>query len=120
MPDAPFDILSPKYDFVFKQLFGDAADRGDALARELLDEVVGHFAVAINNIVLICDPGRIVFFGDYARCGEYFLRTLRERANDVSLRGVDKRTEIDVCTTEMERGAVGVARHMTDMLFRDK
>ncbi len=24
MPDAPFDILSPKYDFVFKWLFGDA------------------------------------------------------------------------------------------------
>ena len=24
MTDAPFDILSPKYDFVFKQLFGDA------------------------------------------------------------------------------------------------
>lgn len=99
---------------------GVAADRGDALARELIDEVVGYFAIAINNIVTVCDPGRIVFFGDYARCGDYFLRTLRERADNVSMRGVSKRTAIDVSTMEIERDAVGVARHMTDRLFANK
>ncbi len=98
---------------------GSAADRGDALARRLLDEVVGHFSVAINNIIVLCDPGKVIFFGDYARCGEYFLRELRARAGSLTMHGIDKRTEIEVSALGDDHGAAGAANHMADKLFAD-
>ncbi len=98
-------------------VIGGAADEGDELARRLLDEAAGHFAVAINNIVIVCDPGRVVFFGDYARCGEYFINTLRKRTAELTMRGVDKRTSIDVSAIEEFSGLVGAANHMADRLF---
>lgn len=94
-----------------------AAERGDELARRLLDEVAGFFAVTVNNIVHICDPGTIVLFGDYALAGEFFLSRLRERFEALNLLGIDKRTRIECSTLGIEHGVVGAANHMTDMLF---
>lgn len=56
---------------------GKAADAGDPLGKLLFDEMAGYFAIALNNIVQICDPGQVVFFGDDAHCGEYFYQALR-------------------------------------------
>lgn len=94
-----------------------AADAGDTLARFLLDEVAGYFAIAVNNVIQICDPGRIVFFGDYAQSGSYFLEKLRTLVAHLNLHGVDKRTHIDVSDLGDEQGVVGAATHMTDKLF---
>ena len=96
---------------------GKAADAGDPLARTVLDGMVKYFAVAVNNIVQICDPGVIVLFGDLARLGGYFLDGLRERAHSLSLHGIDKRTRIEYSVLGDEHGVVGAANHMTDSLF---
>lgn len=96
---------------------GWAADKGDALARRLLDEAAGHFAVAINNIIVVCDPGRIVLFGEYARCGEYFLKELRRRAAGLSMNGVEKCTVIEATMLEEQYGVIGAANHIADKLF---
>ena len=93
------------------------ADGGDVAARMVIDETVGHFAVAINNIVQICDPGTIVLFGDFARLGSYFLETLKERVYSLSLHGIDKRTLIECIEFSDNHGLIGAANHMTDTLF---
>lgn len=98
-------------------LFCSAAERGDGLARRLMDEVVGWLAVAINNVVQICDPGTVVLFGDYAQAGEYFLSRLRETFEGLNLRDIDKRTQIERSVLADEHGVVGAANHMTDFLF---
>lgn len=96
---------------------GMAADRGDALALKLIEEIAGAFAVAINNIVYICDPGRVIFYGDYVRLGQKFLETLREKVRSASLHGIDKRTEIDYCKLDDSHGVIGAANRVTDTLF---
>lgn len=96
---------------------GAAADAGDALARKLVDEMVRHFGVAVNNIVHVCDPGLVLLFGDYADAGEYFLQTLRKRVHSLSLEGIDKNTEIEYSPVAPEHGLIGAAIHMADTLF---
>lgn len=94
-----------------------AAARGDALAVRLVNEVIGHFAVAINSIIHVCDPGRILLFGDYAEAGDYFLELLRDKVNVMSMPGVDKRTVIERADVDEDRGVIGAAHYMTDFLF---
>ena len=94
-----------------------AANAGDDLACTMLREAAGHFAVAVNNIVQISDPGTVVFFGDYAAAGGFFLDELRRRVRDMSLRGIDKRTRIEYSFLDDDHGIIGAANHMTDTLF---
>lgn len=94
-----------------------AADQDDPLAREVIDEVVGFFAVAVNNIMHICDPGVVVLFGDYAAAGSYFLDTLRNKVRLLSLRGIDKQITFECSTIGDEHGIIGAACHMTDAYF---
>ena len=94
-----------------------AADTCDALARAVLDEVIGHFAVAINSIVHICDPGRVVLLGDYATAGSYFLNSLARRIGETSLHGIDKRTIIECSRLSDDHGVIGAASMMTDTMF---
>lgn len=96
---------------------GEAADNGDELAKTLLNEVSDHFAVAVNNIVHICDPGKIVLFGDFSKMGKYFLETLRSKANGFCLHGIDKRTRIEYSAFGDDYGVVGAANRVTDSLF---
>ncbi len=96
---------------------GVAADGGDAAARSLLAEAAKHFAVAVNNIVQICDPGTVVLFDDFTRLGAYFIETLRNNIRDMSLHGIDKRTKIECSDCAEEHGLVGAANHMTDTMF---
>lgn len=94
-----------------------AAVKGDALAVRLVDEVAGYFAVAINNIIHVCDPGTILLYGDYADAGEYFLERLKEKVEAMSMRGIEKRTRIEPSTIDEDGGVIGAAHYMTDALF---
>lgn len=96
---------------------GRAADAGDALAVRLLDGIAEHFAIAINNIVLVCDPGMVVLFGDFTNLGEYFLEVIRSRVANMSLHGIDKRTSIEYSHLTEEHGEIGAANRVTDALF---
>ena len=96
-----------------------AAERGNVKAGEIIDEAARHFAVAINNIVQVCDPGHIVLFGEYARLGDKFIDTVREKVESLTLRGVGKKTRIDRSSLDEEAGVVGAANHVADMFFSD-
>lgn len=95
----------------------EEADRGDALARETMDEVTGYFALAVNNIMHTCDPGTVVLFGDYAAAGAYFMENLRSRIQHMNLHGIQKRVSLECSVITDEHGVVGAASHMTDAYF---
>lgn len=94
-----------------------AAERDDALAKDVVDEVTGHFAVAVNNVVHICDPGTLVLFGDFACGGSYFTESLLQKVQGMNLHGIDKRIAIECSTIGDEHGIIGAACHMTDAYF---
>jgi len=63
---------------------GDAADEGDVLAREILDDVGAWLGVGLAGFVNLLNPERIVVGGGIAAAGDWILgpawRVLRERA----------------------------------------
>ncbi|MCD8350790.1 MAG: ROK family protein [Planctomycetaceae bacterium] len=94
-----------------------AADAGDALARKLMDRSVRYFGMAIQNIILACDPGLIVIQGSYARAGEYFLEQIRHRINGFPLFSMDKETRIECSDLDDESCLTGAAFLMADIYF---
>jgi len=53
---------------------------GDALARELMDEVIKCFAAGIHNAILFYDPEIVIIQGVFAEAGYYFIETLRRES----------------------------------------
>lgn len=103
-------------------LFADileAANRGDPLARRLVDESVRHFAVGLNNVLQICDPGLIVIQGEYARAGEYFRKTLGERIRVASLSDFEKSVQIEYSQFGDEGAIIGAGSHIADMYINN-
>ncbi len=95
----------------------EASNQNDDLACQLIDQACSYFALAINNIVQICDPGTVVLYGDYAEAGEFFLTRLRKKVNGMTMCGIDKRTRIEYTSVPDGCGVVGAANLMADALF---
>lgn len=82
---------------------------GDALARELMDEVIKWFAAGIHNAILFYDPEIVIIQGVYAEAGDYFIETLRRRVQEVSLRQVPLDIKIEYSRLGNKVGAIGAA-----------
>lgn len=115
-PDSPLFAGDGKEPVRFRDI-ARAADEGDRLSRQLLDRSVGYFGMAIQNIILACDPGLIVIEGAYARAGDYFLEQLRHRINGFPLFSMDKETRIEVSDMDDESCLTGAACLMADSYF---
>ncbi len=97
-------------------IIAGAAERGDGLARELIQEAAGNFAVAINNVVQICDPGSIIMYGDYAAAGDFFMSSLKDRLDRMSLLFAGKKIQIERSGLDDEYGLLGAAHFVADSL----
>lgn len=87
-------------------------EAGDLLSLALIDEAVGWFAIAIHNIILMFDPEVVVIQGTYAKAGEYFIRSLRDRIGTVSLLNVTHGTRIECSQLDDEEaGTLGAASY---------
>lgn len=101
---------------VYRDIFS-AAEEGDALARGFLDEAAGFFAIAINNVVLACEPELLILQGEYAGAGEFFLSRLRERVAAQSLSKMEKSVRIVYSSLGDWQGALGAAHFAADKFF---
>jgi predicted NBD/HSP70 family sugar kinase len=95
-----------------------AADRGDAFAREFVDEAIGYFATALNCIVQIGDPGLVIIQGEYASAGDYFISALKERLQGQSLVSMRKKIEVEYSVLGANGFLFGASLFMSDDLFR--
>ncbi|MCC8166410.1 MAG: ROK family protein [Planctomycetes bacterium] len=93
-----------------------AADAGDDLSRRLLDDAAKFMAMAINNIVQVCDPELIIIQGEYAGAGDYFLQRLNERVRRISLVNMDKGIQI-IYSQLGQQGVIGAAYFAADQFF---
>jgi len=86
-----------------------AYNQKDELATKLLDEIIGWFAIAFSNIIMMIDPEIIVIQGIYAKAGHYFLDNLRERVNQLVLPKIKKDVDIEYSKFGPEVCALGAA-----------
>ncbi|MCC8116504.1 MAG: ROK family protein [Planctomycetes bacterium] len=97
-----------------------AAAAGAEQAGTLLAGLASAIAAAFGNIVLLCDPGTIVLYGDYARLGDAFLSRLRLQLADAGRPGGANQTRIECSNLSDVDGILGAATFITDSLFTRK
>jgi len=87
----------------------EASNAGDALAQAVVDEAAHWFAIGLSNLVLAYDPEIIVLQGIFAEAGDYFIRQLRRKINEVSLVHIKKNVQIEYSKFGRNAGVLGAA-----------
>lgn len=87
----------------------EASNAGDTLAQAVVDEAAHWFAIGLSNLVLAYDPEMIVLQGIFAEAGDYFIRQLRRKINEVSLVHIKKNVQIEYSRFGRNAGVLGAA-----------
>ena len=95
----------------------DAANRGDALARETMDDAAAWFARGIVNVALMYDPEIVVLQGIYAGAGDYFLHTLRQQLSQGLFTNLREIPRVVYSTLAAEQYLLGGADYAINARF---
>ena len=110
---------NPPERIIIEDIF-DAANKKDELAKQLIDEIIGWFAIAFSNLIMMVDPEIIVIQGIYAKAGDYFLENLRQQVNSCVLPKIKK--DVDIAYTHFgpEVSPLGAALFVISDYFSKK
>lgn len=95
----------------------DASNKGDRLALDIMDDVINWFGIGISNIILMYDPQIVIIQGIFTEAGEYFLESLREKINKISLFSIKRKTEIKYSELGDRAGVLGAASYVLSKYF---
>jgi len=96
----------------------NASNKGDILARKIIDEAVRWFTIGLSNIILAYDPQIIILQGIYVKAGGYFIQGIRKRINQVSLVNIKKDVKIEYSNFGKEAGVIGAASYILMEYFK--
>ncbi|BDG60528.1 ROK family transcriptional regulator [Caldinitratiruptor microaerophilus] len=91
----------------------EAAQGGDALAREVLAQAGRYIGVAVGNLINLFDPECVVIGGGTSRAGELLLGPMREAAQARALPVQGRHVPIRLATHGEDGVAVGAAALVT-------
>jgi len=91
---------------VTAQLVAEAARKGDALARAVIEESAGYLGIGVANLVNLMNPQMIIIGGGVSKMGEMILRPTRRsmKANAI---------ELPARTVRLVRPRLGVDAELT-------
>lgn len=95
----------------------DASNKGDKLALELINDAINWFGIGISNIILMYDPQIVIIQGIFTRAGEYFIESLKEKINKISLFSIKRKTEIKYSKLGDKAGVLGAASYVLSKYF---
>jgi predicted NBD/HSP70 family sugar kinase/predicted transcriptional regulator len=95
----------------------NASNKGDKLALGLMNDAINWFGIGISNIILMYDPQIVIIQGIFTKAGEYFLESLREKINKVSLFSIKRKTEIKYSELGDNAGLLGAASFVLSKYF---
>ncbi|MCH1624927.1 ROK family glucokinase [Fredinandcohnia quinoae] len=87
----------------------DAANAGDKLANEVIDEVTFHLGLAIANVANSLNPEKIVIGGGVSKAGEGLLKPLKDQFSRYTFPRVRDTAEINIATLGNDAGVIGGA-----------
>lgn len=96
-------------------LLGEEAERGDALALEVILEAATYLGIGIVTMVHMIDPGAVIlggamnFGGSRTRVGHQFLTRVRDEFRSRAFEVVSKNTLIDYASLGSDAGFIGAA-----------
>ncbi len=95
----------------------DSANKGDELALNLMNDVINWFGIGISNIILMYDPQIVIIQGIFSKAGKYFLKSLKEKVNKISLFSIEKKTEIKYSELGDKAGLLGAVSYVLSKYF---
>ena len=87
----------------------NAADQGDAIARQVWEEVGFEIGIALCNIVWLLNPDRIVLGGGVAKAGEYVFGPIRKVIRERTMKIFHEHLEIVPAALGNDAGIIGSA-----------
>jgi predicted NBD/HSP70 family sugar kinase len=109
----------PTEQITFDDLFA-GCNRGDALCIDETKRLASTLGHLLRNIFLVCDPGLVVFMGNFSHAGDVFDSTLKEAIRNGSLYTVCYRPfdiaydHRDLATLELLGCALSVVKSFYD------
>lgn len=86
-----------------------AARKGDAAAKEVVDNYIKYVADGIVNMINIFQPEKLVIGGGISKQGDYLLNPIREYARVNDYNKYLERTKIEIATLFNDAGIIGAA-----------
>jgi glucokinase len=83
-PSRLADVVGADHSLVDPRLIADLAREGDALCSEVMNRMGYYLGLAICNVIVLCDPDRVVIGGGIAAAGEVIFAPLRRTVQHVS------------------------------------
>ena len=93
----------------------DAADMGDEIAKNVIDEYLDYLACGISNLINGLLPDLIGLSGGIAKQGNKLLEPLREKIYDEIYGGIKTPPKIVTCTLGYKAGVIGTAMAVRDL-----
>jgi glucokinase-like ROK family protein len=107
----PFGDLTPQH-------IAEAAEQGDRLAREVLEDAGRYIGIALANLINLFNPGMIILGGGVAAVGELILNPIRETVRLRSLVASYEDTSIVTGRLGREAVALGAATLVLQEVFK--
>ena len=110
--DYPESVLIATYDksaaITSKDVF-EAAETGDKLANQVIEEVSFHLGLALANLAIALNPEKIVLGGGVSKAGQLLLAPLEKQFKRFALARVAEGCEFKVATLGNDAGVIGGA-----------
>ncbi|WP_010678117.1 ROK family glucokinase [Bacillus timonensis] len=105
-------ILRTKFektnDITSKDVF-EAAEKGDKLAQEVIDNVTYHLGLALSHVANGLNPEKIVIGGGVSKAGDQLLLPLRKQFERFAFPRVAEAAEIAIARLGNDAGVIGAA-----------
>jgi glucokinase len=91
-----------------KEVF-QAADKGDEIARKVVDDTAYYLAVGAMNMMHLFDPDMVVFAGGMTQAGESFLNRIKHYIRELAFPVPAARTIVRYAALGSDAGFIGAA-----------
>jgi len=91
------------------EIVAQAAEQGDPLAGEIVDQIARYLGIGIANLVNIFNPDKVVLSGGVAQIGDRLFNRVREEAEKRSFDVPFRRVQILPASLGLDAGAIGMA-----------
>lgn len=108
-PESLMNTLAKEAGHVSGRTAFDAAKKGDAAAKQVVEKYIEYVADGIVSIVNIFQPEKLVIGGGISKEGDYLLNPIVEYVKKYDYNKLFKRTEITAATLFNDAGIIGAA-----------
>jgi glucokinase len=103
------DLVAGDLNRITPEIIVQAAEVGDAVAREILDEVGFYLGIGIANLVTLFSPDMVVIGGGVSRAGDWLLQPIRATVRQRCHMTPVDRVRIVLAALGEEAGVIGAA-----------